>query len=309
MKILLAPTWELAATVMADVTIEAEYGARVAEGLLYTAAHHQPEGDKYAGTHVGGSRRAPCMDANLRKYHRAEVVLVSHLDLDTVGGILHMLDGVRHMEVSYEASIAEFRQFWELAEVCDVTGPHKVDRKHPDFPRLAAWWAWSRDNLTRHSRDQIHDVTAEVYLAVAVLRRILEGNEELLAAGQELLKDEEALNGASFCSMSTFEIGSQHPVLVREHENFVNHLYRWHDRVCAVVVAFNTEQKTITISKAGPEVPINCRQLVQDLWGPLAGGHEGIAGGPRGVEMDRSEVNRLVNAVAEAFAVAYANVR
>jgi hypothetical protein len=51
------------------------------------------------------------------------------------------------------------------------------------------------------------------------------------------------------------------------------------------VVTFNTKFKSVTVSIADPQPGFSCREFVQKLWGPEAGGHDGIAGSPRGREM------------------------
>ena len=44
------------------------------------------------------------------------------------------------------------------------------------------------------------------------------------------------------------------------------------------------------------------RAIVQALWGPEAGGHPGIAGGPRGLFLDVSEANRAAAMLLAAMA-------
>ena len=76
------------------LTVEAEYGATVVEGSVYTAAHHQPAGSKYAGDHVvAGGRPSPCVDKGIPLFFQ-EIpwfVGISHVDLDTIGGVLRAL--------------------------------------------------------------------------------------------------------------------------------------------------------------------------------------------------------------------------
>src|SRR3990167_9771666 len=102
-RVLLAVDWAAAQTVAADVTIEAEYGVNVAVGALATAAHHQASGP-YGPTAV-----APCNDRQLSSLdpNRVSTILVSHLDLDTVGGCLRVL--------GHDALFTtELAPFWEL---------------------------------------------------------------------------------------------------------------------------------------------------------------------------------------------------
>jgi hypothetical protein len=88
-------------------------------------------------------------------------------------------------------------------------------------------------------------------------------------------------------------------VVVRVSSTFVNHLYATPDgRICRGVTAFNTTRGEITVSLAEPVSGVSCRKLVQELWGPLAGGHDGIAGSPRGERRSLADLQ----AAAERFA-------
>ena len=76
-KIQIAVSYELAASLTPDATVEAEYGEHVIEGKIYTLAHH--------------SRRyrhmpAPCLFENQSSFNGD--ILISHVDLDTIGGCL-----------------------------------------------------------------------------------------------------------------------------------------------------------------------------------------------------------------------------
>lgn len=93
-RIIVAPTLADAQAWVASqgqpgLTVEAEYGATVIEGRLYTAAHHQPAGSPYAGDHVvEGGRPSPCIDPNIPQVREGDILL-SHLDLDSIGGVLY----------------------------------------------------------------------------------------------------------------------------------------------------------------------------------------------------------------------------
>jgi hypothetical protein len=60
------------------------------------------------------------------------------------------------------------------------------------------------------------------------------------------------------------------------------------------VVAHNKHVGTITVSLESPIPGVSCRDVVQKLWGELAGGHAGIAGSPRGQVMDEFDVDTAV---------------
>lgn len=321
LRVLLAPSADLArATLLTEdvrLTVEAEYGAYVAPGSLYTAAHHQPLGSPYAGTHVGGERPSPCNDRAIPSLTEG-VILVSHLDLDTVGGCLRAMPGFADLfpqalppaepgampdvEGSIDATLRI--DFWGLAEFIDVRGAHKrgLAREH-GFPtsalnQLDAWWAWHKVNTPRFPRDTGTEVTAWMEAAGAVLRRILAGEPGMLLAGVAFRGQEDALNRRTFIEV-------QGEVLVRTMDSardFCNHLYATPDGLlCRAVASLNTGTGAVTISLADPVDGVSCRTLVQGLWGPEAGGHDGIAGSPRERTMNREDLQAAVQALDAAL--------
>lgn len=240
-----------------DWTVEAEFGARIAEGTTGTLAHH-------------GSRSqnpCPCLADNIPGDHRWITVGISHVDLDTVGGIL-----------AVAGDKPEFPGFWEAAAEVDVKGAHKLPSITQDpavLDRLNAYWAFSECHriFTPRGIDRSNVTTAVLEHCEAVID-ILRGDAAHLEAGRLWAKTKELLDAESFVDEAS-------GVILRKSVSFVNHLYR--DAAC--VVAFNPDKKTVTVSLAEPITGLSCRQVVQDLWGPDAGGHDGIAGSPRGKEM------------------------
>jgi hypothetical protein len=293
--VIIAPSASLASTVAAHVSVEAEYGSVVARGSEYTAAHHQPTGE-FAGTHVGGSQPAPCNNPTI-PYLPGATVLVSHFDLDTLGGVLRVAG-----EDDYFAP--EFDGFWKLAEFVDVSGPHKLalsGADEADIRRLQAFWAWGQANRASFARDAVTNLTEYFSQAADALREILEDNAEYLAAGEAMVAREAALNADSF-------MGTAEGIITRTSDSFVNHLYTAPGETtpAKVIVAMNTKFGSITISLADPIPGVNCRDIVQGLWGPEAGGHAGIAGSPRERRMTEGEFADAVAAVLVAVKAARA---
>ena len=292
-----APSATLAATLNATLTVEAEYGSVVAEGSRYTAAHHQADGP-FAGRHiVAGGRPSPCNDPAIPSVHGDEVVLISHLDLDTVGGVLRATLGQGH-------PIFRHAGFWELAEFLDVSGAHKLaaaDADSGDVRAIYAWWAWAKTGLPRFPRDAVADATAAIDAAGAVLNRILvDLDSDLLLAGDAFRADEAALNARTF-------VRRDGDVIVRRAEvggDFCNHLYVDPTGASArAVVCLNTAFKSVTVSLADPDKEtVSCRDLVQGLWGPEAGGHKGIGGGPREVAFDETHLEAALYAMVAGLA-------
>jgi hypothetical protein len=254
-------------------SVEAEFGDVCVPGSVITLAHH-------------GSRSAnpaPCAAPN-GVGDGVEAVGLSHLDLDALGGCLALLG--RKPEVS---------SFWELAEFVDVRGPHRLTEagaSESDLARLHAFWAWSADHRVMPPRDgSVADVTADVEAAGEALGRILGGDADLLAAGAAFKAAGEALNEASLVEA----VGG---VLLRQHEGFVNHLYTSPaGEVAKAVVGFNPATGSVTVSFADAPPAGGAVKIVQELWGPLAGGHAGIAGSPRGEHLTLDDARRAVEAV------------
>ena len=287
------PTAALARTTNAAVTVEAEYGSFVMEGQRYTAAHHQGSG-AFAGRHLPGFEEtgmpSPCNDEDIPVLTEDEVVAVSHIDLDSVGGAL------RTVADFVELFDGRFAGFWTLAEYIDVSGAHRLDPDHEWAPALRAVWAWFQTNRPRFSREEIEDCTEFIRAAGKMLQQVLnEESADLIAAGQAMADAEAALNQESL--VRVVEAGDR-LVVVREAGGFTNHLYRLLDgRVAAAVVARNTKMGSVTVSLADPIEGVVCRDIVQGLWGMEAGGHAGIAGSPRGQEMSTADLDACVDAV------------
>ena len=258
------------------ITIEAEYGSVVIEGSVYTAAHHQPEGSPFAGRHLPGlaltGRPSPCNDENIPTIYSGEI-LISHMDLDTLGGIM------RALPLFERCFTSETQDFWDAAEFVDVNGVHKFDPNHAQHVTLASVWAYLQANRIPLGRGVSGEVTNHVEnLCDQVSQIVLWGARE--EEGKKFIEDGKALNEASFVS-------EKRGVIVRKSDGFTNHLYRTASgELCEAVVALNTKFGSITISLADPIEGIVCRDVVQELWGMEAGGHAGIAGSPRGWDVD-----------------------
>jgi len=297
--VLLVPSAAHAHQLTAQLTVEAEYGAHVWEGTIYTAAHHQKDGP-YAGRHLRAhaatGRPSPCNDANIPVLQHS-LIGVSHLDLDTIGGVLRA-DPVRvhtHFRPDTQA-------FWDLAEAVDTRGAHRLPelcQEEALLRRLHGFWAWSK-TTPRFDFTRVHDVGHVLDEAARVLLELFADDPRRIEAGVALAAGEAALNARTY-------VHAEERVILRHTESaseFVNHLYRspsgdLHDGV----VAWNREKGTITVSVSDPDaLSVDCRALVQGLWGPEAGGHAGIGGGPRERRFGFGEADRAVVALRAALA-------
>jgi len=269
-------------------TVEAEWGDRVVEGSIATLAHHGPR----------AGNPAPCIASVkgiLIDPKDVAVIGVSHVDLDTVGGIRRLLGRHRLKELT----------FWKVAAAMDTVGPHRfeeiLDSVIKDgsdwntiWDQFHAWWAWSENHRIMAPRGgEAADVTKELVDALDILDAIFDLDEGILNAGREWAAKKEVLEEDSFVKL----VGE---VILRRSEVFVNHLYNHEEKTYRAVVALNHQTGACTVSLEGPE-GFSCRELVQELWGSEAGGHAGIAGSPRGRTMTWEEAEAAANAVAKAL--------
>lgn len=306
MTVLLASSAALARTVKDPaVTVEAEYGAFVAEGTRYTAAHHQKTGPN------GGDQPAPCIDSKIPICcPDGEIILISHIDLDTVGGVMRaqgrmaLFSGFDH----------RLDLFWNAAAFVDTNGPHKLREDHPMFPAIAAWWAWLTENRPRLVRKKVVDVTGFMDRCYHTLSSLLLmppdylRRAELIEKGEAFVEAGKALNQSSFIGAQITKNGKV--VAVRKSDQFVNHLYVLPnlgveaDCVCAL----NTETKKITLSFRDNGEAVNACDTIRRVWGDkdedgnyLAGGHPGIAGTPRGKRQGLAGLWGLVHTVVQTY--------
>lgn len=298
-------------------TVEAEYGDRVVEGTIATLAHHGPR----------QGNPCPCLRANANwaktvegcQFHACfpeafcfdcmrvlgpSVIGLSHIDLDTLGGVAAQLDRKPSSQT-----------FWELAAFVDTHGVHKIGAwlakmmiNGPEaVAKLNAYYAWSKAHRYSPPRDgSVEDITEKVEEGLQFLEMLLggpsEGQTSAIEAGKVFAAQEDALNSSSFL---TYDRG----VVVRKSDSFVNHLYNLppDSHYCPpgftarAVVTLNTKGGGINISLADPISGVSCRKIVQALWGPEAGGHDGIAGSPRGKVMTENDLIRAADATTEAI--------
>lgn len=263
----------LAETGGPTATVEAEYGDDVVPGTALTLAHHGPR----------SANPCPCLANNgLVDQGTLEKLTVglSHLDLDTVGGCAALM-GNKPFAPS----------FWELAAFVDIYGPHKLGQSGAsaeDVRRLYAWWAWSEANRVEVPRDgSVKDVTTQVLEAIRTVGLVMTGAPWIMLRGDAFKAELEKLNAESLVDVIEAKCADGVKlVAMRVSAKFVNAMYALPDgRIAHAVVAMRTPTRSINVSFADVPTGTNARDIVQELWGPEAGGHAGIAGSPRGKAM------------------------
>ena len=277
-QIILAPSYDIAKNIKAEATVEAEYGDECLEGTMATLAHHGPR----------SNNPAPCNTPDVPVLPPFATVVVSHIDLDTLGGI-YALQGRK----------PEDDRFWEAAEKIDVEGAHHIHELDQDIQdKLNAYYAYN-DGQPRQRYTEAIDVTKQIDDTYKIVNAIIDINDpehdELIAAGKEWAQTREKevedqlvyenrdvrvfdTNGI-FCAASYFSPNQ--------------------NTICPATVTYNEKFKSITLAFEDGGKQLNAREIVQELWGPEAGGREGIAGSPRNVEMTKDDLAKLVNELTE----------
>lgn len=280
MKFLLAPNLELAKTVNPDVSIEAEYGRNTVFGSVYTAAHH---GDL-------SNNPAPCVDPELKNIghllNDETVVLLSHIDLDTVLGC--------GLLISHKATID--KNFNLLAAWKDVLGVHKI-KQFPKYTEelhdmLNGYHAWAEKNRKKLPKDEIVDVTSDILESLNVIENIVTNNGlELIEEGRKWQKDIDELDELSL-------VGQKGRILIRVSDKFVNSFYKEDGDINLV---FSLRNKTITLSTAEEIEGFSCEEFMKSVFGKNAGGRKNIAGTPRGVKFNIFDFEKTINKLVKVF--------
>lgn len=278
---------ELGKSINPDITVEAEYGTTVVEGSIYTAAHHQPLGTKY-----GQQRPAPCNDSNIPalvaempndENVAGGTILISHIDLDTLGGVARAMGLGNMFKPEYES-------FWNLAEFVDNNGVHKLMTQNPsdeNVKRLNAWWN-IQSKTTRFAFGELHEVTEYVYELLDSLYNCLEMNDKEIQDGIEFKAKTDELNRASF-------VKAEAGVILRKADSFVNHLYEIPESpsIGECIVAYNTKFNSITASLANDR-EFDMGDVMREFFNdPEAGGKKGIGGGNRNVQYTFEQAENL----------------
>ena len=284
-KILLAPTLEAAKSIdYPEASVEAEYGEECVRGRMVTLAHHTRE---YQGN------PAPCNSA-VDILPDGSAILISHIDLDTLGGIFALTGRKR-----------ENREFWEAAEFIDLNGSHHIHELPGVIQeKLNAFYAFEtmmREQARlsgRYPFKTLTDVTEDVesrWIAIdaildlshpehdEMIRRGVEWNRKITKKVESKLVCEvcgirEFITDGVFCSASYYSPRQ--------------------GRIMPATISYNTVSNAITVSFADQGEKINARDFVQTEWGDKAGGHAGIAGSPRGKKMDITDFYQAAERLA-----------
>jgi len=274
------------AHIMPHCCIETEYGDWALEGTIYTANHHLP---KYAGM------PAPCNVELPYRYHltlpMGVNIIVSHIDLDTVLGVMGLMGEWYFVP----------KKFREVAEFIDLNGPHhihKFDQETQDL--FNAYWAWNALPENRAPRaTEITDVTGVIFKYIQFFELLFDlyahNSPPLIEAGREWAANiQRETESKLLMETENYRVFSTDGVFCG-----ASYYSPTHRTIAKVCISFNEKFKAITVSCS--DGSLDCRALVQSLWGPEAGGHKGIAGSPRGMSMGETELKRAVHTVKRAI--------
>lgn len=249
-----------------SATVEAEYGDFCVEGTKATLAHH-------------GSRSnnpAPCCWSNeLPVLESDDEILISHIDLDTIGGCLALL-----------GTKPKCPEFWKAAAFVDVNGPHHIhELTELQHNMLNAYYAWSQTQ-PRVRYTSVTDVTEVILAHKEIIERIIALDPELIDSGKRWEAESTAATESRLQYESPFIRGFV-------TDGFFCNAAYYSQKMAAVIpatVSLNTTTRAITIAFADGGRSCSAREIVQRLWGPEAGGHSGIAGSPRGWDITDEEL-------------------
>lgn len=282
-RVILAPSYDMAKNINAEATVEAEYGDECLEGTMATLAHHGPR----------ANNPAPCNTSDVPKLPPFATVVVSHIDLDTLGGI-YALQGRK----------PEDDRFWEAAEMIDVKGVHHIHELDKDIQdKLNAYYAYNYNHAGERYSETV-DVTKQVEDAYGVINDILDidapEHDMLIADGKEWAQAREAAVEAQLIyedkNMRVFDSNGVFCA--------ASYYSPKQDALIPATVTYNEKTKTVTLGFEDGGKQYNAMEIVRSVWGPEAGGREGIAGSPRGIEMTKDDLHALVERLKEVQASA-----
>lgn len=192
----------------------------------------------------------------------------------------------------------EDKQFWEAAEFIDLNGPHNLFQINDETRKKYIAYQAYQANHRIPRVTEITDVTENVLEYLGIIDRIIDGDKTLIQEGIEWDKD----------TRKKIE-----DCLVTENDNvrvfnspegiFCSAAYysEKQGKVIPSTVTRNGKLKSITVAMADGGKKVSAKELVQELWGSEAGGHNGIAGSPRGKEMTEKDMQQLANIVNDRY--------
>lgn len=265
------------ANIRPEATVEAEYGDNVIKGKIITLAHHIEEYKE---------NPAPCNTENIPILQNDSTIVVSHLDLDTLGGIAALMGRKK-----------EDKAFWSAVEFIDLNGVHNLYQLDKETSKkYNAYRAYQETHRMQRINDPT-DVTDIALKYLDVVDLAIDGDKALLEKGEEWYQESQK-------QIEECLIGENRNLRIFKSPNgiFCSAAYysEKQGKVIPCTVSLNGKTGAITVAMEDGGKDFSAKELVQKLWGNEAGGHPGIAGSPRGKEMtekDLQEVSQFINEI------------
>lgn len=261
-------------------TVEAEYGDTEVKPT-------RPDGISLAHHGSRSANPAPCVAEGITPNTDATVI-ISHLDADTLGGLL-AIAGTR----------PDDPEFWNGVAKIDVEGRHHMFELPSDVQDKLNALNYQISQVPRFPRDSVLDVSGEVAKLALAAKIICDErhplHDQAIAEGREWATQQEALT---------------ENCLVAENENVrifisdgpfcsANYYSPNENSIAAATLTYNTKTKTITLAyENGGDAEHNAAKEMQELFGDGAGGRAGIGGSPRGQEMTMDDFYSTIEKVA-----------
>jgi hypothetical protein len=281
--VFLAPSMELAKSLpQPTASVEAEYGSTVIEGRLYTLAHH-----------VNIHNPAPCLFTNLEHpLNENDIILVSHIDADTIGGCLALM-GLKPKD----------DEFWSAVAFIDVNGSHNeymLNKRQQSM--LNALWAWNYIKPKKSFiSDGICEVTSEILDYINVIDKIIAEDANIIEAGRVWYSEiSDAIESCLY--LETEEVRC---FITRGVNCSASYYSKSKNKALRATVVLNIKNSSIIIAFADGGEKFSAVDIVKSLWGSEAGGKPGIAGTPRGWSISdfilMNEFKRAIATVRKLF--------
>ena len=248
------------------LTIKAQYGSYVCEGLKYTSVCSE-------------GKASPSKDKEIPKLEENEVVLIKTVDLETIGGLMRA-----------KGVFPENEEFWEAV----ASSQHFTKVGSEDiWERYQGVLAWLEDNnpLTDHDVHFV-DVTDFCEQAFSFIKLALDDGFLAKRMGRARIYLREKLDEKSF--------HKEYPsgLLCRKTDGpFVNDLFRDSRVICT----YNAQERSITVSSKSKVEGFSCREICANFWGGDVWGDDVLAGSPNYRALGEGEYLKVVMKIVEAL--------
>lgn len=288
--ILLATTYQDASEILTwceekgipTATVEAEYGEDCAEGSYATLAHHTTEHKM---------NPAPCVRDEIKPF-KGGVIIVSHIDLDTLGGI-SILEGMK----------LEHPSFWRSESIIDTKGYIGVKEIPEDDELLMKAFLGiektkvlsPRQETLGIENERILDVTDQVYELLESLHYLLSLDKDSNYRKYGLMKFNGYLKNLTIKSLyqdenvRIFKTKQPQHYLIHKEGNIEY-------RTC---ITLNERTGAIILSDISES--LDCKVVMQEVFGEKAGGQFRVAGTPRHQRYTLRDVKKLCRHLNECY--------